>query len=393
MEEFEHFETLAIRKQINRTENREHSVPLYLTSSFVFDDAEQARALFADEISGNIYTRFSNPNNSEFIEKMCLLEGTEDGIATASGMSAVFTSMAGILKSGDHILVSRSVFGSTHQILTQIFPKWNIEFTYADISRPEKWESLIKRNTKMIFVESPSNPALDIIDLEWLGKLSSKHKLILSIDNCFCTPYLQKPALYGADLIIHSATKYIDGQGRVIGGTILGKKELIKDIRFFARHTGPSLSPFNSWVLSKSLETLAIRMEKHSENAYKLATFLENHSQIDKVKYPFLPSHPQYDLARKQMKLGGGIVTFQLKGGLERGKKFLNAVEMMSHSANLGDTRTIVTHPASTTHSKLSEEERKMVGIEPGLIRISTGLEHIDDIIKDIDRALYKTVS
>ncbi len=393
MEEFEHFETLAIRKQINRTENREHSVPLYLTSSFVFDDAEQARALFADEISGNIYTRFSNPNNSEFIEKMCLLEGTEDGIATASGMSAVFTSMAGILKSGDHILVSRSVFGSTHQILTQIFPKWNIEFTYADISRPEKWESLIKRNTKMIFVESPSNPALDIIDLEWLGKLSSKHKLILSIDNCFCTPYLQKPALYGADLIIHSATKYIDGQGRVIGGTILGKKELIKDIRFFARHTGPSLSPFNSWVLSKSLETLAIRMEKHSENAYKLATFLENHSQVEKVKYPFLPSHPQYDLARKQMKLGGGIVTFQLKGGLERGKKFLNAVEMMSHSANLGDTRTIVTHPASTTHSKLSEEERKMVGIEPGLIRISTGLEHIDDIIKDIDRALYKTSS
>ncbi len=393
MEEFEHFETLAIRKQINRTENREHSVPLYLTSSFVFDDAEQARALFADEISGNIYTRFSNPNNSEFIEKMCLLEGTEDGIATASGMSAVFTSMAGILRSGDHILVSRSVFGSTHQILTQIFPKWNIEFTYADISRPEKWESLIKRNTKMIFVESPSNPALDIIDLEWLGKLSSKHKLILSIDNCFCTPYLQKPALYGADLIIHSATKYIDGQGRVIGGTILGKKELIKDIRFFARHTGPSLSPFNSWVLSKSLETLAIRMEKHSENAYKLATFLENHSQVEKVKYPFLPSHPQYDLARKQMKLGGGIVTFQLKGGLERGKKFLNAVEMMSHSANLGDTRTIVTQPASTTHSKLSEEERKMVGIEPGLIRISTGLEHIDDIIKDIDRALYKTVS
>jgi O-succinylhomoserine sulfhydrylase len=392
MEEFEHFETLAIRKQIKRTENREHSVPLYLTSSFVFDSAEQARALFADEIAGNIYTRFSNPNNSEFVEKMCLLEGTEDGLATASGMSAVFTSMAGILKSGDHILVSRSVFGSTHQILTQLFQKWNIEFTYADISRPEKWEGLIKRNTKMIFVETPSNPALDIIDLEWLGKLSLKHKLILSVDNCFCTPYLQKPILYGADLIIHSATKYIDGQGRVIGGIILGKKELIKELRFFARHTGPSLSPFNSWVLSKSLETLAIRMEKHSENAYKLATYLENHSQVEKVKYPFLPSHPQYELARKQMKLGGGIVTFLAKGGLERGKNFLNAVEMMSHSANLGDTRTIVTHPASTTHSKLTEEERKMVGIEPGLIRISTGLEHIDDIIKDIDRALYNTI-
>ena len=391
MEESDHFETIAIRKQLKRTENREHSVPLYLTSSFVFDDAEQARALFADEVQGNIYTRFSNPNNSEFIDKICLLEGAEDGIATASGMSAVFSSMAGLLKSGDHVLVSRSVFGSTHQILSQIFPKWNIEYTYADIGKPEKWESLIKRNTKMIFVETPSNPALDIIDLDWLGKLASKHKLILSVDNCFCTPYIQQPIRYGAHLIIHSATKYIDGQGRVIGGAIVGNKDLIKDLRFFARHSGPAMSPFNSWILSKSLETLAIRMEKHSENAYMLATYLEGHPQIEKVKYPFLPSHPQYDLARKQMKLGGGIVTFSAKGGLERGKKFLDSLEMMSHSANLGDTRTIATHPASTTHSKLTDEDRKLVGIEPGLIRISTGLEHIDDIIKDIERALTKT--
>ena len=391
MEESDHFETIAIRKQLKRTENREHSVPLYLTSSFVFDDAEQARALFADEVQGNIYTRFSNPNNSEFIDKICLLEGAEDGIATASGMSAVFSSMAGLLKSGDHILVSRSVFGSTHQILSQIFPKWNIEYTYADIGKPEKWESLIKRNTKMIFVETPSNPALDIIDLDWLGKLASKHKLILSVDNCFCTPYIQQPIRYGAHLIIHSATKYIDGQGRVIGGAIVGNKDLIKDLRFFARHSGPAMSPFNSWILSKSLETLAIRMEKHSENAYMLATYLEGHPQIEKVKYPFLPSHPQYELARKQMKLGGGIVTFSAKGGLERGKKFLDSLEMMSHSANLGDTRTIATHPASTTHSKLTDEDRKLVGIEPGLIRISTGLEHIDDIIKDIERGLTKT--
>ena len=391
MEESDHFETIAIRKQVKRTENREHSVPLYLTSSFVFEDAEQARALFADEVQGNIYTRFSNPNNSEFIEKICLLEGAEDGIATASGMSAVFSSMAGLLKSGDHILVSRSVFGSTHQILSQIFPKWNIEYTYADIAKPEKWESLIKRNTKMIFVETPSNPALDIIDLDWLGKLASKHKLILSVDNCFCTPYIQQPMQYGAHLIIHSATKYIDGQGRVIGGAIVGNKDLIKELRFFARHSGPAMSPFNSWILSKSLETLAIRMEKHSENAYMVATYLEGHPQIEKVKYPFLPSHPQYELARKQMKLGGGIVTFTGKGGLERGKNFLNSLEMMSHSANLGDTRTIATHPASTTHSKLTEEDRKLVGIEPGLIRISTGLEHIDDIIKDIERALTKT--
>jgi len=391
MEEQDHFETIAIRKQINRTENREHSVPLYLTSSFVFEDAEQARALFADEVQGNIYTRFSNPNNSEFIEKLCELEETEDGIATASGMSAVFSSMAGLLKSGDHILVSRSVFGSTHQILSQIFPRWNIEYTYADITKPEKWESLIKKNTKMIYVETPSNPALDIIDLEKLGKLSQKYKLILSVDNCFCTPYLQKPAQYGAQLIIHSATKFIDGQGRVIGGAILGKKDIIKELRFFSRHTGPSLSPFNSWILSKSLETLAIRMEKHSENAYMLATYLENHPEVEKVKYPFLPSHPQYELARKQMKLGGGIVTFLVKGGIERGRKFLNSVQMMSHSANLGDSRTIVTHPSSTTHSKLTEEERKLVGIEPGLIRISTGLEHIDDIIRDVEKSLQNS--
>lgn len=391
MEDQDHFETIAVRRQSPRTTNREHSVPLYLTSSFVFEDAEQARALFADEVPGNIYTRFSNPNNTELVDKLCALELMEDGLATASGMSAVFTSMAGLLRSGDHILVSRSVFGSTHQILSQIFPRWNIDYTYADIAKPEKWESLIKRNTKMVFVETPSNPALDIIDLDWLGKLCKKHKIILSVDNCFCTPYLQQPAKYGAQLIIHSATKFLDGQGRAIGGVILGSKELIKELRFFARHSGPALSPFNAWILSKSLETLAIRMEKHSENAYMLATYLEGHPDIEKVKYPFLPSHPHYDLARKQMKLGGGVVTFTVRGGLEVGKKFLNSIQMMSHSANLGDSRTIVTHPASTTHSKLTDDERKQVGIEPGLLRISTGLEHIDDIIRDVEQALSKS--
>lgn len=385
---YQNFETNAIRTQTDRSDNREHSVPIYMTSSFVFEDAEQARALFADEIPGNIYTRFSNPNNSEFIEKMCLLEEAEDGIATASGMSAVYTSMAALLNMGDHILVSRSVFGSTHQILTQIFPRFGIQFTYADIKKPEEWESLIQKNTKMIFIETPSNPSLDLIDLEWLGKLSKKHGLILNVDNCFCTPYLQKPSLYGADLIVHSGTKYIDGQGRVIGGIIVGKKKLIQDIRFFARHTGPSLSPFNSWILSKSLETLSIRMEKHSENALKLAKYLETHPLVEKVVYPFLPSHPQHELAKKQMKLGGGIVTFLVKGGIDKGRSFLNSLKMFSHSANLGDTRTIATHPASTTHSKLTETERLSVGIEPGLIRISTGLEHIDDIIAEIKQAL-----
>ncbi len=382
------FETDAIRTQSERTSFREHSVPLYLTSSFVFEDAEQARALFADEIPGNIYTRFSNPNNTELVQKLCLLEGTEDGIATASGMAAMYISMASLLKSGDHVLASRSVFGSTHQILNVIFPKVNISHTYADLADPSSWESKIQPNTKMIFVETPSNPALDIVDLEWLGKLANQYNLILNVDNCFATPYLQNPAKWGAHLVTHSATKFIDGQGRVIGGAVLGKKELIKEVRFFARHTGPSMSPFNAWVLSKSLETLAVRMDRHCQNALELANYLQSNQEVLKVKYPFLASHPQYELAKKQMKHGGGIVTFEIKGGIERGRKFLNALKMLSLSANLGDTRTVATHPASTTHSKLSDAERLAVGISPGLIRISVGLENMQDIMRDIDQAI-----
>lgn len=388
MEEKGNFETNAVRTQAERSSFREHSVPLYLTSSFAFEDAEQARALFADEISGNIYTRFSNPNNTEFIDKLCLLEGTEDGIATASGMAAMYCSMAALLKSGDHVLASRSVFGSTHQILNVLFPRFNISHTYVDVNDTSLWESKIQPNTKMIFVETPSNPALDILDLEWLGKLANKHKLILNVDNCFATPYLQNPAKWGAHIVTHSATKFIDGQGRVIGGAILGTKELIKEIRFFARHTGPSMSPFNAWVLSKSLETLAVRMEKHCENAMTLATYLESNPNVEFVKYPFLSSHPNYALAKKQMRLGGGVVTFEIKGGIERGRKFLNTLKMISHSANLGDTRTIATHPASTTHSKLTDAERSAVGITPGLIRISVGLENMKDVISDIEQAL-----
>lgn len=381
-------ETDPIRGQSERTDFREHSVPLYLTSSFVFDNAEHARALFADEISGNIYTRFSNPNNTEFIQKLCLMEGAEDGIATASGMAAMYCSMAALLKSGDHILASRSLFGSTHQILTQLFPRVNISHTYADITDLASWESKIQPNTKMIFVETPSNPALDIIDLEWLGKLAAKHNLILNVDNCFATPYLQNPAKWGAHIVTHSATKWMDGQGRVIGGAIVGKKELIKEVRFFARHTGPSMSPFNAWILSKSLETLAVRMERHCQNALTLAHHLEKHPGVLKVKYPFLVSHPQQALAKKQMRHGGGIVTFEHSGGIEGGRKFLNALKMISHTANLGDTRTIATHSASTTHSKLTDGERAAVGITPGLIRISAGLEDVNDVIRDIDQAM-----
>jgi len=385
------FETDAIRNQHERSEFREHSVPIYLTSSFVFDDAEQARAMFADEIPGNIYSRYSNPNTDEFIQKLCVMEGTEDGIATSSGMAAMYCSMAALLKTGDHVLACRSVFGSTHQILNTIFPKFGISHTYVDINQPATWESNIRPNTKMIFVETPSNPALDLIDLEWLGKLAAKHKLILNVDNCFATPYLQTPAKWGAHIVTHSATKFIDGQGRVIAGAILGQKEFIKEIRFFARHTGPAMSPFTAWVLSKSLETLAVRMERHCENALQIGQYLEKAEDVIRVKYPFLPSHPHYDLAKKQMKMGGGIVTFEVKGGLNQGRNFLNSLRMISHTPNLGDTRTIAIHPASTTHSKLTEEERAAVGITPGLIRIAVGLENVKDIIEDIEQAIRRS--
>jgi O-succinylhomoserine sulfhydrylase len=383
-------ETDAIRGQAERTPFREHSVPLYLTSSFVFDSAEQSRAMFADEIPGNIYSRYSNPNTNEFVEKLCALEGTEDGIATASGMAAMYCSMAALLKSGDHVLACRSVFGSTHQILNTIFPRFGISHSYADVNAPETWEEKILPNTRMIFVETPSNPALDLIDLEWLGKLAAKKNVILNVDNCFATPYLQNPARWGAHIVTHSATKFIDGQGRVLGGAVLGTRELIKEIKFFARHTGPSMSPFNAWILSKSLETLAVRMDRHCQNAFEIARYLENHPQVVNVKYPMLPSHPHFHLAKKQMRLGGGLVTFEVKGGLEQGRNFLDNLELISHTPNLGDTRTIAIHPASTTHSKLTDEERAAVGITPGLIRISAGLENIQDIMRDIDMAITK---
>jgi O-succinylhomoserine sulfhydrylase len=319
---------------------------------------------------------------------MCLLDGAEDGIATASGMAAVFSSIAGLLRSGDHILASRSVFGSTHQLLTNVFPRWGITFTYADIKKPETWESLIQPNTKMLLVETPSNPGLDLIDLAFLGTLCKKHNILLNVDNCFATPYLQKPIAFGADIVTYSATKFIEGQGRAIGGAIVGRKDLIKGIRYFARHTGPSLSPFNAWILSKSLETLAVRMDRHCGNALLLAQALEAHPNVNWVKYPYLPSHPQYDLAKRQMSAGGGVICFDLKGGIEAGKAMMNAINMISLTPNLGDTRSIATHPASMTHSKLSENERLAVDITPGLIRVSVGLEHIEDIKKDILQAI-----
>ncbi|MFH6983047.1 trans-sulfuration enzyme family protein [Marinoscillum luteum] len=385
------FETAAIRHQIERSSQKEHSSPIYMTSSFKFDDAEDARSLFAEEKEGNIYSRYSNPNTDEFIQKLCLLEGAETGMAMASGMAAMFTSLAAFLSSGDHVVASRSLFGSTHQILTKLLPKWGISSTYVDILDDAGWEKAIQPNTKMIFLETPSNPALDLVDLEKICALGKSKGILVNVDNCFATPYLQNPIKWGADIVTHSATKFIDGQGRVIGGAIVTTEELFPEIKFMARHTGPSMSPFNGWLLSKSLETLAVRMDKHCDNALKLAQHLEGHSALKQVRYPFLPSFPQYELAKKQMRLGGGIVTFELKGGIDQGRKFLDALEMISLSANLGDTRTIATHPASTTHSKLSEEERLAVGITPGLVRVSVGLEHMDDIIADVEQALDRS--
>lgn len=382
--------TQAIRIQTPASGQREHASPIYMTSSFTFENAEHARAMFAREVGGNIYSRYSNPSVDEFVAKMCMLEQADEGIAVASGMSAVFTALAGLLDSGDHILSSRSVFGSTHQILTQVLPRWGITHSYAPIDEQDTWEQYIQPNTRLCYVETPSNPALDLIDLQKLSALCKKHNIILFVDNVFATPVLQKPMAFGADIIMHSATKYIDGQGRGIGGVIVGKSEYIEKVRFFARHSGPCMSPFNGWMFSKSLETLALRVEKHSDNALALAKHLESHPDVEFVKYPHLPSHPQHELAMRQMKKGGGVVTFIVKGGIEQGRRFLDALQMSSITANLGDARTIATHPASTTHSSLTDEERANVGILPGLIRISVGLEDVADIIQDIDQALKK---
>lgn len=382
-----HPDTLAIRTQHPTSAAREHAVPLFLTSSFVFDDAEQARALFAEEVEGPVYSRYSNPNTDEFVRKLCVLEGAEDGIATASGMAAVFTAISSLVSSGEHIVAGRAVFGSTHQLLTRVFPRWGVSHTYVDGDDARAWTEAIRPNTGLIFVETPSNPGLDLVDLDVLGAIAARHGIPLVVDNCFSTPVLQRPLELGASLVIHSATKFIDGQGRTLGGTIVGKKTLVAEARFLARHSGPALSPFNAWVLSKSLETLSLRMEKHCANALAVAKAFEGHGAVEQVRYPHLASHPQYALAKRQMRWGGGVLSLRL-ADYETARRCIDAMQLCSHSPNLGDVRTIVTHPASTTHSKLTADERARVGIAPGLIRISVGLEHVDDIIADLSQAL-----
>ncbi|WP_348799777.1 trans-sulfuration enzyme family protein [Flavobacterium adhaerens] len=382
------FETQAIRNHLDKTQFLEHSTPLYLSSSFVFEDAEDMRASFTEEKVRNIYSRFSNPNTTEFVDKVCAMEGAEAGYAFATGMAAIYSTFAALLESGDHIVSAGSVFGSTHALFMTYFPKWKIETSYFDINKPETVESFIKPNSKILYVETPTNPGVDVIDLELLGEIAKKHNLIFIVDNCFVTPYVQQPIKYGAHIVVHSATKLMDGQGRVLGGIAVGQADLIRKIYLFSRNTGPAMSPFNAWVLSKSLETLAVRVDRHCENALKVAEFLESHPNVNSVKYPFLKSHPKYEVAKKQMLLGGNIIAFEIKGGIEAGRKFLDKIKLCSLSANIGDVKTIVTHPASTTHSKLSVDEKLAVGITEGLVRVSVGLETVKDVIADLEQAL-----
>jgi O-succinylhomoserine sulfhydrylase len=388
----QHPETKAIRIQTPQTSQMEHATPLFLTSSFTYASAEDMAAAFADDtLEVNIYSRFSNPTVDEFISKTAALEGAEDGIATGTGMAAIFSTFMTFLGKGDHIVSASAIFGSTHTILTKYLPKWGIESSYFDMNKPEELAALIRPSTKMLYLETPSNPGLDIIDIEFAAKLCKKHNILLVVDNCFATPAVQQPISMGADLVLHSATKFIDGQGRVLGGVVVGREDLVKQLYLFVRNTGPSLSPFNAWVLSKSLETLFVRMDKHASSALSIAKKLQGNPAINSVKYPFLETHPQYAIAKKQMKNGGGLLTFDIKGGIDGGRKFLNALQMISMTNNLGDSRTIAAHPASTTHSKLTPAEQQAVGITPGLIRISVGLEHEEDILKDILQALEKS--
>lgn len=383
-------QTRLIRTQTDRTAYREHNTPLYLTSSFTFDSAEQMRDTFSNDLEGQIYSRYSNPNLDEFIGKMCLLEEKPAGFATSSGMSAVYLGLMSFLSTGDHVLASCALFGSTHQILDQILPRLGITTTYVDPENTVEWANAVRKETKLMIVETPSNPGLKIIDLEYCGQFCKSHDLLFIVDNCFATPILQKPHRYGSQLIIHSATKYIDGQGRVLGGIIVGDEEEMDKVIFFARHTGPVMSPYHAWVLSKSLETLSIRMRVHCENAGIVADKLEQFPQVNVVSYPFLKSFPHYELAKKQMTMGGGIVTFELNGDVNSVYKFINGLEMLSITSNLGDTRSIVTHPATTTHSKMDPADRLKAGISDQLIRISVGLEDIEDIVEDIERSLNR---
>ncbi len=381
-------ETQNIKIQTPRSQYGEHSVPLYLTSSFVFEDMEQMEDAFLNRIDRHVYSRYDNPNVDELINKVCQMEFAETGIATASGMAAVFACLAGLLKSGDHILASNALFGSAYQIIELFLAKWGITHTYVEPEAVATWEHHLQPNTKLIFLETPSNPMLKLIDIAQVAVLAKANGCILVVDNCFATPYLQQPMHLGADVVIHSSTKYMDGQGRVLGGLVLGKSEYIDPIRFFARHTGPSLSPFNAWVISKSLETFHLRMERHCHNALMISEFLSNHPKVDCVLYPYLSSHPQYSLAKAQMSGGGGVVSFEYKGDIANVKAFIDRTKLFSITSNLGDARSIITHPVSSFLAKTAPARRASFGVKDNLVRIAVGLENVNDLIKDLEQAL-----
>lgn len=383
-------ETLALHTGIHRSQFNEHSEAMYLTSSFVFDSAAQAAARFSGDEPGNIYSRFTNPTVTAFEERLAVLEGAETCIATSSGMSAILACVMGLLSAGDHIIASRSLFGATVNLFNNILKKFNIETTFVSATDVHSWQAAIQTNTKLFFLETPSNPLTEVSDISALAEIAKKSNLCLVVDNCFCTPVLQKPLELGADIVIHSATKYLDGQGRVLGGAILGKRDVLMEggIYGFLRTAGPTLSAFNAWVILKGLETLKIRVETHSRNALQLAQWLESHPNVLRIFYPGLMSHPQYELAKQQQKSGGGIVSFEVKGGKEAAWRVIDSTRLISITANLGDTKSTLTHPATTTHARISQEARDAAGISDGLLRIAVGLESVQDLQTDLARGL-----
>jgi O-succinylhomoserine sulfhydrylase len=381
-------ETLAVRSGTVRSQFGEHSEGLFLTSSFVFESAAQAAARFIGEEPGNIYARFTNPTVTMFEERLAALEGAEQCVATASGMSAILACVMGVLKAGDHVVASRSLFGATVNLFNNIIKKFGVETTYVSATDVSEWQAAVRPNTRLFFLETPSNPLTEISDIAAISAVAKSCGALLAVDNCFCTPILQRPLALGADIVIHSATKYIDGQGRVLGGAVLGSRKHLEGVYGFLRTAGPTMSAFNAWIFLKGLETLKIRMDAHSANALELATWLEAQPGVSRVFYPGLPSHPQHKLAMRQQKTGGGIVSFEVAGGKEAAWRVIDNTKMLSITANLGDTRTTITHPASTTHARISAEARSAAGISDGLIRIAVGLEAVVDIQNDLARGL-----
>jgi O-succinylhomoserine sulfhydrylase len=383
-----HLETLGVRAGGTHTEFGENSEAIFLTSSFVFDSAAQAAARFGGQEPGNIYSRFTNPTVTMFQDKLAALEGAEFCVATSSGMSAILACVMGLCSAGDHVIASRSIFGTTVQLFGNILKRWGLDVTFVSLTDLKEWEAAVKPNTRLLFVETPSNPLTEVCDIAALAGLAKKSGALLAVDNCFCSPALQRPIDLGADIVIHSATKYIDGQGRCLGGAVLGKKNVLEPVYGFLRTAGPTMSAFNAWVFLKGLETLSLRMDAHSRNALVLAQWLERQTQVERVYYPGLASHPQHALAMRQQKTGGGIVSFDLKGGKDAAWKLIDSTRMLSITANLGDAKSTITHPATTTHSRVTPETRAAAGIGDGLVRIAVGLEHIEDIKADLVQGL-----